>query len=157
MLVEEVLSLRDYDRNASSRWPHRIPNIQSTALQDRLGDCIYDFKNGAPVQRPGVHGSSNVDTDLSGENVLLSKDFYYFGSRARILPDYLRPICHQTQGHRSNSNAPYYDQFVTWVRSLVPIPGQQYGWPDYIVEWSTISASGGCTIRKIDDEYDPDC
>jgi len=157
MRVEEVLSLCNYDLGASSRWPHRIPNIQSAALQDRLGDCIYDFSNGTPIQRSSVHGSGNVATDLSGENVLLSRDFYYFGSRARKLPDYLRDICHQTQGHRSNSNALYFDQFVSWVRSLVPVSGQIYGWPDYIVDWSSVSACGGCTPRKIDDEYDPDC
>jgi hypothetical protein len=57
MRVEEVLSLRDYDLQASSRWPHRIPNIQSVVLQDRLGDCIYNFSSGIAVQRSSVHGS----------------------------------------------------------------------------------------------------
>lgn len=156
MRVQEVLSLQEYDRQANARLPHRVPNIKSSALPDRLGDCIYDFSNGAPVQRPSVHGKGNVATDLSGENVLISQDFYYFGSRARKLPDYLLPICHQTQGHRSNSNAPYFDQFVAWVRSLVPAPGQ-YGWPDFIVEWGRIEACGGCIPRKLDDEHDPDC
>lgn len=100
MRVEEVISLREYDINASTHWPHRIPNVQSAVLQDRLGDCIYDFSSGTAVQREGVHGAGNVATDLRGKNVLISKDFYYFGSQARKLPDDLRPICHQTQGHR---------------------------------------------------------
>jgi hypothetical protein len=157
MRVEEVLSLMDYDLEARLRWPNRIPNLDSASLQDRLGDCIYDFSNGEPIQRPGVHGSTNIDTDLAGENVLVSKDFYYFGARARKLPDYLLPICHQTQGHKSNSNAPYFDQFVAWVRSLVPTPGQLYGWPDHIVDWTSIAACGGCTQRRLDDQFDPDC
>lgn len=157
MHVEEVLSLQDYDLMARSRWPHRIPNIQSAALQDRLGDCIYDYSNTTPSQRLSVHDSGNIETDLGGKNVLLSKDFYYFGSKAKTLPDYLRPICHQTQGHRSNSNAPHFDQFVSWVRSLVPTPGQLYGWPDHIVEWGSIAACGGCTPRKRDGENDSDC
>jgi len=157
MRVEEVLSLKDYDDNASARWPHRIPNFHSAALQDRLGDCIYDFSSGFAIQRLSVHGEGNIVTDLSGKNVLLSKDFYYFGSRARKLPDYLRAICHQTQGHRSNSNAPYFDQFVSWVRSLVPTPGQIYGWPDHVVEWASISECGGCVPRKIDNEFALDC
>src|SRR5947208_15629475 len=38
MRVEEVLSLREYDKHALSRWPHRIPNIQSADLSERLGD-----------------------------------------------------------------------------------------------------------------------
>lgn len=157
MRVEEVLSLRDYDLNAKARWPHRVPNIQSTALQDRLGDCIYDFSNGAPIQRASVHGPDNVVSDLSGENVLVSRDFYYFGSRARKLPEYLRPICHQTQGHRSSSNAPYFNQFILWLRSLAPSPGQLYGWPDHIIEWGSISSCGGCIPRKLDGEFDSEC
>ncbi len=101
MRVEEVLTLEEYDRQAPSKWPHRIPNVASADLSERLGDCIYDFAGGSAVQRPGVHGLENVNTDLSGKNVLLSKDFYYFGNRARRLPDWLLPICHQTRSVRS--------------------------------------------------------
>ncbi len=157
MRVEEVLSLQDYDRLAPTRWPHRIPNPSSLALHERLGDCIYDFSGVRPKQRQGVHGLVNVDTDLSGKNVLISRDFYYFGGRAKRLPDNLLPIIHQTQGHRSKSNAPYFQEFVSWVRSIVPTPGQLYGWPDFVVEWSAVASCGGCTIRQIDDEHDPDC
>lgn len=156
MRVEKVLSLEEYGREAATRWSHRIPKVQSTSLVERLGDCIYTFDNGAPSQCLSVHGQGNIATDLSGKNVLLSNDFYYFGSRAKELPDYLRPIYHQTQGHRSTSNAPYFEQFVAWVRSLAPAPGQ-YGWPDFIVQWGNIESCGGCLPRKLDDEYDPDC
>ena len=131
MFVQEALSLRDYDRDARLRRPHRIPDVNSSAQSDRLGDCVYDFSTGGPVQRAGVHGEGNVASDLRGENVLISRDFYYFGSNAQPLPSYLRPICHQTQGHRSDSNAPHLDALVEWVRSLAPRPGQ-YGWPDLL-------------------------
>jgi hypothetical protein len=157
MRIEEVLSLQDYDQHARARWPHRIPNVQSTDLSERLGDCIYDYSSGAPVQRLGVHGPANERTDLSGNNVLISRDFYYFGSRAIRLPDYLLPICHQTQGFRSNSNAPYMDQFIAWLRNLKLAPGQLYGWPDFVIDWESISSCGGCTIRSLDDENDTDC
>lgn len=155
MCVEEVLSIQDYDHLAPTRWPHRIPNVRSLALQDRLGDCIYDYSGSTPTQRLGVHGAGNISTDLSGENVLISRDFYYFGNRARKLPDYLLPICHQTQGHRSNSNAPFFGQFVSWVRSIVPSSGQIYGWPDFIIEWGAVPC-GGCTIRQLDNQNDPE-
>ena len=156
MRVEEVLSLEEYDRKAQKHWPHRIPDVQSMVLAERLGDCIYAFNGGAPKQRRGVHGPANIETDLSGKNVLISRDYYYFGSRAKELPDYLRAICHQTQGHRSTSNAPYFEQFVSWVRSLALSPGQ-YGWPDFIIQWASIESCGGCLPRKLDDENDPDC
>ena len=154
MRVDEVVSLEDYDRRAPTDWPHRIPNVNTADLSERLGDCIYDYSSGRPVQRPGVHDRENVKTDLGGENVLVSRDFYYFGSRAIALPYDLLPICHQTQGHKSNSNAPYFEKFVAWLRGLNLTPGQLYGRPEYIIDWAETSSCGGCLIRKQDDEHD---
>ena len=59
MRVDEVLSLAEYDYFAPSRWPHRVPDLTSLDLSERLGDCIYDFLSGEPVQRPSVHGPLN--------------------------------------------------------------------------------------------------
>lgn len=158
MLVQEAISLAEYDRRALQDWPHRIPDIRSLDLSKRLGDCIYDYSQGEPPrQRAGVHGPGNQGTDLGGESVLISKDFYYFGNRARRLPDALFGICHQTQGHRSNSNAPYFEAFVSWIRGLNLETGQVYGWPDHIVDWSLPEGCGGCGERQRDDEFDPDC
>jgi len=157
MHVDEVMTLADYDRSAPSRWPHRIPNVNSADLSERLGDCIYDYSNGAPIQRSGVHGPANQDTDLSGQNVLISRHFYYFGSHAIRLPDHLLAICHQTQGHRSNSNEPHFGEFVRWLRDLQLTPGQLYGWPDFMVDWRTVLLCGGCKPRALDGEHDSDC
>jgi hypothetical protein len=157
MCVEDVLSLEAYDKRAPKDWPNRIPNVVSADLSERLGDCIYDFSQGTPVQRPSVHGPDNVKTDLSGENVLLSRDFYYFGNHAIALPDDLLPICHQTQGHKSDSNAPFFDRFVAWLRGLHLEPGQIYGWPDVVIDWAAILSCGGCISRKLDDESDEPC
>ena len=148
MRVGEVLSLKDYDEQARERWPHRIPNVTSTDLSERLGDCIYDYSSGSPVQRPSVHGPKNVKTDLSGKNVLLSRDFYYFGSWAIALPKRLLPIRHPFQGHRSNLNARYLDQFVSWLRGLNFARGQVHGWPDFVVDWHATSCRGGCIHRS---------
>lgn len=158
MRIEEVVSLGEYDRLAPERWPNRIPDIKSLALQDRLGDCIYDFSSGGtPVQRPGVHNQGNIETDLGGRNVLISRDFYYFGSNAKPLPDHLLPICHQTQGHRSNANEPYFNPFVAWVRSIAPTPGQLYGWSDFIVEWDSANSCAGCVVRAVEGSCDSEC
>jgi hypothetical protein len=158
MRVEEVLSLREYDEKAAARWPHRIPNVNSADLSERLGDCIYDYSKGEnPSQRPGVHGAANRDTDLGGENVLISKDFYYFGSQAKELPRHLANIRHQTQGHKSKANDPYVAQFEAWILGLGLRPGQVYGWPDFVIDWGSIASCGGCLIRKMDDENDVPC
>jgi hypothetical protein len=156
MRVEMVVSLREYDERAPEEWPHRIPDIRSLDLSKRLGDCIYDYSQRIPNQRPGVHGVESVETDLGGENALISRYFFYFGSSAIKLPDDLLPICHQTQGHRSDSNAPYFDQFVSWIRNLGLASGQ-YGWPDFVIDWHGPSSCQGCSIRRVDDENDRAC
>ena len=157
MRVEESISLRKYDERAADEWPHRLPNVRSLDLSQRLGDCIYDYSKWPPKQRQSVHGPENVETDLSGENALISTDFYYFGSRAISLPDELLPICHQTQGHRSDANAPYFKRFVEWIRGLGLTPGQLYGWPDFIVNWQGLSSCAGCSSRRLDGEGDIVC
>lgn len=147
MRVEETLSLEEYDQLAPERWSHRIPDVNSPHLIDRLGDCSYDYSTGKAVQRRGVHGPINRDADLAGKQVLISKDFYYFGNRAIKLPDNLHAICHQTQGHRSDKNAEYFDLFTIWLRGRDFVIGQIYGWPDYIVDWDKVATCGGCTDR----------
>jgi len=151
MRVEEVLSLADYDRQCRLHWLHRIPDITSPDLSERLGDCIYDFSHGHPVQRPGVHGPLNAAKDLSGLNVLVSRHFYYFGSNAPSVPAHLEEICHQTQGHRSDANDPFFDDFVRWIEGGNRKVGQLYGWPDFVVDWESTADCGGCLLRHEDD------
>lgn len=153
MLVQEVITLEDYDRRAPNEWPERRPNPLSYDLADRLGDCIYDYAGGSPpYQRPGVHGPGNIQRDLSGVNVLLSRDFYYFGSRAIPLPSYLRGLCHQGVGHKSDSNDHLVAPFEFWIRGLGLAPGQLYGWPDAMVDWRAAYNGCGCASRQDDDE-----
>jgi hypothetical protein len=154
MRVEKVVTLKEYDDLATSMWPHRVPIIGRGAAQEALGDCIYDYSSGAttPRQRKGIHDEGNFQTDLSGLNVLISTNFYYFGSSAEPLPDSLRPICHQTQGHKSTCNARYFDEFVNWIGSLAYARGQ-YGQPGSKVGVNLRSICGGCAIRRIDDTH----
>lgn len=157
MLVQDVISLEEYDRRAPKEWSHRIPNVMSRDLATRLGDCIYDYSAGAePYQRASVHGAGNRKSDLGGKNVLLSQDFYYFGSRAVPLPKELLPICHQGQGHKSDANDRYVAPFEHWVRGFGS-GGQIYGWPDHIIEWSRERLACGCGERAEESPDDPAC
>lgn len=142
MYVERVLPMKDYDQQAIACWRHRIPDTKSYALQDHLGDCIYDYStiiSNRPKQRSSVHGngkdidSGTVDIDLGGKNVLLSfNKFYYFGNQAIKLPPQLEGINphvnNQNQGHRSNSNNDYFKDFEKWIANQ---KSGQNGWPDH--------------------------
>ena len=154
MRVEEVISLKEYDKRAPTDWPDRVPNVHGADLWERLGDCIYDYSRRPPAQRLSVHGPGNVETDLAGRNVLISRDFYYLGNRAIKLPKELHPIRHQTQGHRSDSNSSYVEQFVTWLRGLEVTPNQMQGWPDYVVTWDSVFSRVDCSARKLDGKND---
>jgi Nucleotide modification associated domain 2 len=154
MKVAEVMSMAEYDRRAPTEWPHRIPDISSSDLAARLGDCIYDFKGKHPTQRPGVHGPANKKTDLGGKNALIATDFLYFGSRAIPLPDNLRAICPEGQGHRSAKNDPYREPFQQWLRGLGLQTGQIHGWPDVVLDWGAVIACGGCLDRSQGDDED---
>jgi len=158
MKVKKVITLKEYDQRAPTEWPKKIPQPFSRDLADRLGDCIYDYKNGSsPNQRPGVHDRDNVKADLSGVNVLISEDFYYFGSKAIPLDPDLTDICHQSQGHKSKANAGYVDKFDAWMRGLGLETGQLYGWPDLIVDWSAAQKGAGCRSRAEESADDPVC
>jgi hypothetical protein len=135
MRVDQVLTLREYDRLALTYWPSRVPDMSSPLVIDRLGDCIYDFSAGAPLQRTGVHGPENMATDLSGANILLSRHFFYFGKNAIALPPHLRGLVHQTQSHKVNVNQPLVEPFQAWLYSLKLEPNHLYGWPDMQVDW----------------------
>jgi hypothetical protein len=150
MRVEEVITLAEYDRQAPIRWPAKIPNVLSPDLADRLGDCIYDYSAGnRPRQRLGVHNEGNIDVDLSGENVLIGRHFFYFGRDAIPLPNHLRPIIHQGQGHKSDANDAYAEDFVAWIQDFGLAPGQ-HGWPDMTLRARFWEDGSGCSQRCTD-------
>jgi hypothetical protein len=156
MRVQKTMSLEDYDKTARRKWKHRIPKMDSPDIFRRLGDCIYDYSKSAnPRQRRGVHGHNNKKTDLSGENALVSRDFYYFGRNAIKLPRKFHRICHQTQGHRSTSNDEYFARFERWIRKQPFEPRLMHGWPDYKVDWTRKRNS--CAPRERDGRHDRPC
>ena len=155
MRVGEILTLREYDSFAKQRWPYRIPDIRSAELSRKLGDCIYDYSEGgeSPKLRPSVHTAANMATDLSGEKVLLSWEYFYFGREAICLPEELHPIIHQGQGHRRPSNDDYLDSFVEWIQNCGYEIGM-HGWPDCRVVFNENGGCGHCADRQSDDEQD---
>lgn len=130
MRVEQILTLREYDSLAPMLWPSRIPNDSSPIRTDRLGDCVYDFSGNVPTQRRSLRCVGDMQTDLGGQNALVSRHYFYFGHNAIPLPAHLCGIIHQTQSHKLHNNAPYVDAFTLWIHSLGLEPGHLYGWPD---------------------------
>jgi len=121
----EKMTLSDYDKYCQEHCQNKIPDWENKDHYKRLGDCIYDFSTDPPKMRKGVHGEGNRKRDLGGENALLSSHFYYFGDSPIDLPKDLYKIIKKGQGHKSQSNAPYVDKFISWIES----PNRLYGMP----------------------------
>lgn len=66
--------------------------------------------------RRGVHNEDCRTTELNGQYSLLSDHFYYFGSKARTLPDDLMITIQKNQGHKSYQILPELVQkFEQWI------------------------------------------
>ena len=118
MRVTQKMTMEEYDQYTRLESPNKIPQINHADPRRWYGDSIYDFSIPTPSLRPGVHDEGNKCTDLNGEYVLLSDDFFYLGDRPVPLPENLHGIVKQGQGHRSRANAPYVDDFICWINSL---------------------------------------
>jgi hypothetical protein len=120
MKVTEKMTIRDYDEYCQESLIQKIPDWQNRSdYRRRVGDCIYNYSHReSPKLRPSVHNDSNRERDLGGEFALLSTHFFYFGDRPVKLPNFLKPIIHSTQGHKSRSNQPYFEKFVEWINQF---------------------------------------
>jgi len=159
MKVTDKMTLEEYDLHCKQQLPEKIPDIHHPEYTRRVGDCIYDFtKTGNNRLRPSVHNQYNIDTDLGGKNVLLSDHFYYFGEKAIPLDDSLRAIIHQGQGHKSNANQNYVQDFVLWIESVNHPMNTLLGQPQLILDFSNKKCLSSCAaIREEEGIKDVDC
>ena len=79
-------------------------------------DCIYD--NDLNLLKNDFHTSFNVQTDLSGQNVLISKDFIFFGNNHISISNELQYICPNNQGYWSRKNTQYSNLVHTYFELL---------------------------------------
>lgn len=117
MQVTQKMTMQEYDAYAKKELTGKIPACHHKDFKRRLGDSIYDFSTNPPKIRESVHDEGNRNRDLGGIYTLLSDHFFYFGDDARPLPDDLRPIVKDGQGHRSRSSSKYFEAFVDWIHN----------------------------------------
>lgn len=131
MRVADKLPMSAYDALTKSELRRKIPPAIGGDPRQVAGDSIYDFSDPArPRRRPGsAHGEAEKRKDLSGQYVLLSTHFYYFGDKPVALPGGLKPIVNQGRGHKSVANDAYAARFVEWVEGLGYTPGTLVGSP----------------------------
>lgn len=89
MKIDEVLTWREY--SVDPRFKVKIPRYsqdEDNPVEEK-GDNVYYCHNGIWYGRPSFHYEklNLMKRDLDGKNVLISKDFYYFGRSAIKIPD----------------------------------------------------------------------
>ncbi len=91
MQVDEIVPYCKYYND--SRFAAKIPDYSKGKVVYKCGDNIYrSLPNGDFQQLQSTHSNETNENyktkthDLRGKNVLISKSFYYFGSRPLDLP-----------------------------------------------------------------------
>ncbi|WP_074467556.1 hypothetical protein [Pseudomonas flexibilis] len=112
--IDEILSLSEYGNN--SRFSVKRPAVEGNS---RHGDCIYyqDIE-GAWHQRRNIHHTKDhMERDLSGENVLISNLYWYFGTSAPELPESLQEIIKSGPGHKRTRSQEVLNGLIAWLKS----------------------------------------
>jgi hypothetical protein len=156
MEVTKTLTMQEYEQYCKTQLPQKIPIWKSKSYKKRVGDCIYDFSTNPPTILDSVHTNDNIKTDLGGKNTLLSNHFYYFGDKPEPLPDFLIEIVKQGQGHKSNSNQPFFHLFVDWITSKTKAKNKLLSHPKSMSEFfDQDDCRSVCSKRdKFNDEQD---
>lgn len=96
MKVTDIIKYETYWKD--SRYKSKIPDLKSKLRQDKAGDNIYKplvsnayYQNEFEQIENKNHDKSNKEKDLKGQFVLISKEFYYFGSPPIKISSKYRP------------------------------------------------------------------
>ena len=155
MEVKEILTFPKYNEFCKKSLKEKIPDLENKDPKRWVGDCIYDFKEGDPILRNSVHHEGNVPSDLGGLNVLLSDNFYYFGSEPVDIPNDLLKIVRKGQGHKSLSNEPFKLQFLDWILTLSSIKNKVTSTPYGLTNYQFLEKRTHCGTRHCrEDEKD---
>ncbi len=131
MMVEERLTIEEYSKD--ERFQHKIPKWNSNDPVKRVGDNIY-YKNERNefIQRPSIHSNNDgtenrslKDHDMSGEYVLISNYYCYYGENAIQIPSDFQIFIKKGPGHKSNFADLSIKSFIAWLNTSDKIKGLQ--------------------------------
>ncbi len=138
MKVNEVIKLNEYFLDP--RFEYKKPNMNGT-LMTVFGDNFYFLDESdswaqldcAHRNKDGIYNAEHVRKDIGGENALISELFYYFGQNAPQIPDYLKDVCHTTQGFKFVKPDKLAAQFIEWLQSnfQTGLQGLPISWTKY--------------------------
>jgi hypothetical protein len=150
-VTEPKLTLKEYDLWAQQHCPGKLPDPKHPDMKRRCGDAIYDFSTGRARLRLSVHvGAEQKKRDISGKYALLSRHFYYFGSKPIDILTEFDSLIVTRQGEQWRKNDPRKVRFVAWLESLGNQINVLEALPDNppTLSGATSSCSSGCGPKK---------
>jgi hypothetical protein len=126
MCIEEKLLFNDYWNDVRFKKKKPVMNGSNKQL---YGDNIYhkNINTGEFIQENSHHSlengfvnEKNYKRDLSGEYVLISKNYWYFGEDAIPFSDDLKNIIHSGIGYSKYDNKSLIDNFIIWIHQKDP-------------------------------------
>jgi hypothetical protein len=143
MKVQEKLTFKNYFLD--ERFYFKRPNFKTGLIANKSGDNIYKpIASGKFKQLQSMHSvnrSKKEDLarkahDLSGKNVLISKEFYYFGKDAiSISPRFSKIVV--GRGHKNKFSDKFISAFLKYLKSYYKkgINSQPSIWPLNDTSW----------------------
>lgn len=120
MELNEKISFQEYWEDR--RFQDKKPMIEGSLIKSFGDNFYYKTEDGIWCQLDSAHsnndGSPNLihqKKDLSGANVLVSSNFYYFGEKAPILPTAFQHFSKKGIGHKKIVEAEDVNQFINWL------------------------------------------
>lgn len=149
MKITEVLSMEAYDAFTKESLNIKIPNMKSNDIRYHMGDSVYDFGLDTITLREGVHSRCTKEMDLAGKNVLMSNQFYYFGSKSIELPKSLNLNVNMNDDF-IQLNDEVFQMFFEWFEKQAFETNRLYAQPHRIgvIASSSKSVQKSCCIRK---------
>ena len=141
MKVEEKLTFNEYWEN--ERFESKKPIIEGSLVKI-YGDNIYHQEDSSKewIQEDSAHSLDNGVTnedhmkrDISGEYVLVSQEFYYFGKNNPKEPEELIELCPKSRDMEYlNRSQGVVEAFVKWLKDnyTVGIHGDPINWKDHL-------------------------
>ncbi len=144
MQINKKITFAEY--YLDSQFAKKIPDYSAGKVVYKCGDNIYKpLSNGDFKQLESMHSKGKRENpkrkahDLGGKNVLIAKNFYYFGSKPLNLPEYLDAL-KVGRGHKCRFSPDVISLFIDFIkRQKIGIKAPPTFWPDNDDSWKTTS------------------
>lgn len=153
MQVSEVITFDQYWNDP--RFIAKKP-VRNGSKKMLVGDNIYQKPNQSWVQADSHHSNSdgsanfvNLKKDTSANSVLISNNFYYFGSSPEIVPsEILQRMGYRNQiGHRTFAGTTG-DEFLAWLKKSGPRNRLMADPFDFTIAADRYSGTGSKIVAK---------